>query len=80
MRLLRNILLFFIINSVFSTVIYAQNNYIQGYVLTNENDTIFGLINFRTIKNNHKQCSFKADEYSEVITLLSKQKIITLFF
>jgi len=44
-----------------STMLYAQGNYVSGYVITNQQDTIVGWINLRTDKNNQKQCEFKPD-------------------
>lgn len=46
----------------FSTMLDAQNNYKQGYLITNENDTIRGLINFKTNKKNAQSCEFKETE------------------
>ena len=39
--------------------IYAQSNYKEGYVITLENDTIYGWIDFRTDHINSVQCKFK---------------------
>ena len=44
-----------------SAMLCAQDNYEQGYIITNRLDTIVGLINLRTNKNNQKQCEFKSD-------------------
>ncbi len=40
----------------------AQNNYKKGYVITNDNDTIFGLIDFRTDAINATRCTFKSEQ------------------
>lgn len=40
------------------TILYAQENFRPGYVITNENDTIYGIINFRTAEQNARVCSF----------------------
>ncbi len=53
---------FFLFLFFFSTMLDAQNNYKQGYLITNENDTIRGLINLRTDKKNAKSCDFKETE------------------
>jgi len=37
----------------------AQSNYKSGYIITNSNDTIRGLIDFRTDKMNSSYCRFK---------------------
>jgi len=38
-----------------STMLYAQGNYVPGYIITNQQDTVVGWINFRTDNNNQKQ-------------------------
>lgn len=48
--------------------VYSQSNYKKGYVITLNNDTIFGLIDFRTDIMNSQFCKFKPDTTdSEVI-------------
>lgn len=37
----------------------AQSNYKKGYIITNEKDTIYGLIDFRTDRINQESCKFK---------------------
>ena len=37
----------------------SQNNYVPGYIITNKNDTIKGLIDFRTNHMNNSICKFK---------------------
>ncbi len=41
--------------------IASAGNYKQGYVITNQQDTISGWINFKTDKMNQEQCEFKQD-------------------
>ena len=53
-----------------STLLYAQGNYVPGYVITNQQDTVAGWINLRTDKNNQKQCEFKPDLKSATKTYL----------
>ncbi|MDR0232146.1 MAG: hypothetical protein LBI82_08520 [Dysgonamonadaceae bacterium] len=48
-----------------SMSINAQSNFRQGYIITNEMDTISGLIDFRTYKMNAHACKFKASGTSE---------------
>jgi len=43
----------------------AQSNYTKGYIITNENDTINGLIDFRTDKINCSFCKFKLSKNAE---------------
>ncbi len=52
----------------------AQNNYRHGYIITNDNDTVYGWIDFRTDQQNFLRCSFKSslDEVS-VQTYLPSQ-------
>ena len=57
---MKNLLLLSIMFCI-STILYAQDNYKQGYIITNQNDTVIGWINLRTNKNNQKQCEFKPD-------------------
>lgn len=40
----------------------GQSNYASAYIITNQNDTITGLIDFRTNKMNSKVCKFKVSE------------------
>lgn len=48
--------------------VYSQSNYKNGYVITLNNDTLFGLIDFRTDIMNSQFCKFKPDTTeSEVI-------------
>ncbi len=44
-----------------SVAMKAQENPERGFIITNEKDTLYGTIDFRTNKINCKQCSFKAD-------------------
>lgn len=43
----------------------AQSNYIKGYIITNNNDTIRGFIDFRTDKINSSVCKFKLSEEAD---------------
>lgn len=46
----------------FSTLVVAQSNFKDGFIITNNNDTIYGLIDFRTNKVNSEICRFKLSE------------------
>ena len=48
-----------------SIVVSAQENPEQGYIITNQNDTIYGMIDFRTNDVNSKQCLFKENGSEE---------------
>ncbi|GAB6011381.1 hypothetical protein [Viscerimonas tarda] len=52
---------------LFSSLILAnaQSNYKAGYVITNNNDTLKGLIDFRSDEANAKICKFKTSETAE---------------
>ncbi|MBO4663939.1 MAG: hypothetical protein J5663_05955 [Bacteroidaceae bacterium] len=43
----------------------AQENPERGFVITNDNDTIYGMIDFRTDDINAQQCYFKSDNTDE---------------
>jgi hypothetical protein len=55
----------FLLAVVLPLIATAQNNYRQGYVITNQNDTITGLINIKESQYNQQYCSFKIDEKAE---------------
>ena len=60
----RVILLFSVLLSV---IAFAGENPEHGYIITNQNDTIFGMIDYRSNANNVKICNFKSegsDKYS----------------
>lgn len=46
--------------------VLGQNNYKEGYILSNENDTINAWINFRTDEQNQKECLFKKEPNGEI--------------
>ncbi len=43
------------------TILHAQDNFRPGYIITNENDTVFGKIDFRTAERNAQVCNFRVD-------------------
>ena len=45
-----------------SLIVNAQNNFKSGYIITNTNDSVAGLIDFRTDETNSQVCRFKVDE------------------
>jgi hypothetical protein len=51
----------------------AQSNYQQGYIITNEQDTINGWIDFRTDKMNGEICRFKSELSDNEQIFLPKQ-------
>ncbi len=46
---------------IISSIIFSfsQSNFKKGYIITNKNDTVFGLIDFRTDHTNSLLCKFK---------------------
>ncbi len=49
-----SILLFFM-----SATVFAQGNYKEAYIITLQNDTVDGFVDFSTDENNSRQCYFK---------------------
>ena len=45
----------------------AQVNPKEGFIITNQKDTIYGMIDYRTNTINAQQCVFKADDASEYV-------------
>ncbi|MDR2293451.1 MAG: hypothetical protein LBE11_08280 [Prevotellaceae bacterium] len=60
---------------VFVSVLHsnAQNNYQRGYIITNEQDTINGWVDFRTDKMNGEICRFKLELSDNEQIFLPKQ-------
>ena len=53
-------------------VLYAQNNYRPGFIITVQKDTIYGEIDYRTDKMNAKRCVFQSQgNDTEPVTLSS---------
>jgi len=57
-NILLTILIFFV--SLGSSV--AQNNFKKGFIITLENDTIQGLVEYRSNSKNYESCIFKTDK------------------
>jgi len=53
--------------SSFSNLYARVGNWQSAYVIVNENDTLFGQVDFRLSIDNQRQCLFRKDERSEVI-------------
>lgn len=64
---MKNILLISFFLS-FALSISAQTNFKQGYIITNDKDTIMGLIDFRTKLMNAQVCKFKEEGKDEIKT------------
>ncbi|WP_165041768.1 outer membrane beta-barrel protein [Dysgonomonas sp. ZJ709] len=64
----KSFLIAIFISSLSIGFINAQSNFKQGYIITNDNDSLIGLIDFRTDKSNSNVCRFKESETSKVQT------------
>jgi len=45
--------------------LYSQSDFRNGYIIKNNNDTIYGLIDYRGNKANAKKCIYKKNDHSE---------------
>lgn len=56
------------------TILFSQENFSNGYIITNVNDTIYGEISLRSSEVNQNQCTFISDRIkNEVQTFLPGQ-------
>lgn len=62
MRHLKSILYFFLLVTLNS---FSQFDYRKGYIVQNNNDTIYGYIDYKGNKSNAKICNFKNSQISE---------------
>ena len=58
----------FLLPFIFSFFTLSAQNWLQGFVLVNETDTLWGEINFRVPRLNQEQAVFRADANSSVQT------------
>lgn len=65
----RILLLGFVLCTAFS--VSAQSDFRKGYIITNDNDTIHGLIDYRGDIKNCSQCIFKLEETDKPIEYLA---------
>lgn len=63
MRYFPYLLLLFLIGNIEA---FSQNDYRNGYIINNNNDTIHGFINYKGNRANAKMCHFKKEINSEV--------------
>lgn len=66
------ILLTFITFTLFQNI-YSQTDFRKGYIISNENDTISGLIDYREGIKKYKICDFKSSEDQNVINYTPSQ-------
>ena len=50
-----------VIGAVFPTMLYAQLNPKPGFIITNQNDTIYGTIDYLSDKKCAQECLFQAN-------------------
>ena len=50
----------------------AQVNPKEGFIITNQKDTVYGMIEYRTNTINAQQCVFKANDASEYVKIYSR--------
>ena len=55
--------------------VYAQDNYKQAYYITNDRDTVHGLINFSSDYNNSIMCNFKKEISDTEIQTFTPEQI-----
>lgn len=72
---MKTLLAAFVITSIFlfQNISLAQDNYRKGYIITNENDTIYGLLQTRSSRLAGKQCIYKQNEDAVAIRYLPDQ-------
>ena len=66
-----NIIIFLLINTLISVRLYAQITPKQGYIITNESDTIHGTIDYRSDAKNARECHSMAEGRKEYKTFAS---------
>ena len=66
MNLLSKVCLLFLLLLLYLSDLQGQTLFRPGYVITNENDTLHGLIDYRGDTRNAKRCDFKVDLNSTV--------------
>jgi len=55
--------------------VIAQVDFREGYIIKNNNDTIYGLIDYRNDKRNSKKCIFKPNNNSDKVIYLPSEII-----
>lgn len=66
-------LFIFILGTFFLQNIFAQKNYIKGHIITLDNDTLSGFIDYRNWKKNPKIISFKKSKKSDSVYYSPKE-------
>ncbi len=59
---MRKVFLNLLFMLILSNLTYGQTNFKKGFVITNQNDTLNGFIDFRTDEVNSMECKFKTSE------------------
>ncbi|RJE70350.1 hypothetical protein [Reichenbachiella sp. MSK19-1] len=47
---------------LFSVAVFGQSDFREGYIVKVSNDTIYGLLDYKSIKASTKKCTFKANQ------------------
>lgn len=63
-------IIFLFLICFFCGFVYSQSNYEKGYIITLDNDTVYGQIDLKTNKVNATQCRFKPDGADDAVTYL----------
>jgi len=71
------IIFIFVILGIIKTS--AQSDFRSGYIVKNNNDTLYGLIDYRGSKANARECFFRKDEKFEVVKYLPSEISIYRF-
>lgn len=64
---MKRLSLFFLFLCAIAVKGFTQSEYRSGYIITNSNDTVYGLIDYRGSILNSEVCSFKENDNSEPI-------------
>jgi len=63
---MKKIKLAILLTFAFSKLIFSQSDFRKGFVITQDNDTLYGLVNYRESIKKYKVCEFKVSEDQEV--------------
>ncbi len=69
----KNKVLFVIYFTFFSSTAFSQSDFRPGFYITWENDTVYGLIDYRGEIRNARLCVFKTNENAETVKFVPEQ-------
>lgn len=64
---MKEFLIYFALILVLNNICFSQHDFRKGYIITNNKDTIYGLIDYSNPSKNSEYCSFRKDSLSDVI-------------